>query len=99
MIGWPASDSLRMLARRYHDERCQNRFAAASASTWVAASRSSVAAQAGRKSGVMAGRLYRASLLTTCSVGRWPLGLCGKGDRLLRGMSKFETWPFEIIGC
>ena len=42
MTGWPASDSLRMLARRYHDERCQNRLAAASASAWVASSRSSV---------------------------------------------------------
>ena len=43
MTGWPASDSLWMLARRYHDERCQNRLAAASASAWVASSRSSVA--------------------------------------------------------
>ena len=42
MTGWPASDLLRMLARRYHDERCQNRLAAASASAWVASSRSSV---------------------------------------------------------
>ena len=42
MTGWPASDSLRMLARRYHDERCQKRLAAASASAWVASSRSSV---------------------------------------------------------
>ena len=47
MSGWPASDLLRMLARRYHDERCQKRLAAASASAWVASSRSSVAAQAG----------------------------------------------------
>ena len=45
--GWPASGWLRMLARRYHDERCQNRLAAASASAWVASSRSSVAAHAG----------------------------------------------------
>ncbi len=51
MTGWPASDSLRMLARRYHDERCQNRLAAASASAWVASSRSSVAAQAGTSDG------------------------------------------------
>ena len=29
-----------MLARRYHEERCQNRLAAASASAWVASSRS-----------------------------------------------------------
>ena len=49
--GWPASDWLRMLARRYHDERCQKRFAAASASAWVASSRSSVAAHAGSRSG------------------------------------------------
>ena len=28
MTGWSASDSLRMLARRYHDERCQKRLAA-----------------------------------------------------------------------
>ena len=49
--GWPASGSLRMLARRYHDERCQKRFAAASASSCVASSRSSVAAQAGSRSG------------------------------------------------
>ena len=41
----------RMLARRYHEDRCQNRFAAASASTCVASSRSSVAAHAGRRSG------------------------------------------------
>ena len=47
MTGWSASDSFRMLARRYHDERCQNRFAAASASACVASSRSSVAAQDG----------------------------------------------------
>ena len=38
MIGWPASDSLWMFARRYHEERCQNRLAAASASAWVASS-------------------------------------------------------------
>ena len=44
---WPASDSLRMLARRYHDERCQKRLAAASASVWVASSWSSSAAHVG----------------------------------------------------
>ena len=43
MIGWPASDSLWMLARRYHEERCQNRLAAASASDWVASSEPFVA--------------------------------------------------------
>ena len=51
MTGWSASDSLRMLARRYHDERCQNRFAAASASAWVASRRSSVAAHDGDERG------------------------------------------------
>ena len=43
MTAWPASDLLRMLARRYHDARCQKRLAAASASAWVASSRSSSA--------------------------------------------------------
>src|SRR5436189_68643 len=38
-----------MLARRYHDERCQNRLAAWSASACVASSWSSVAAQAGTR--------------------------------------------------
>ena len=52
MTGWPASDSLRMLARRYHDERCQNRLAAASASAWVASSCASSAAQAGTSAAV-----------------------------------------------
>ena len=47
MIGWPASDSLWMLARRYHEERCQKRFAAASASAWVASSASGVACHGG----------------------------------------------------
>ena len=46
MTGWPASDSARMLARRYHDDRCQNRLAAASASTWVDSSASSSASHA-----------------------------------------------------
>ena len=32
MTGWSAIDSARMLARRYHDDRCQKRLAAASAS-------------------------------------------------------------------
>ena len=41
----PARDSFRMLARRYHDERCQNRRAAASASRWVSSSRTRSAAQ------------------------------------------------------
>ena len=45
MTGWPARDWLRMLARRYQDERCQNRLAAASASDWVESSWSSSAAQ------------------------------------------------------
>ena len=48
MTGWPASDSARMLARRYHDERCQKRLAAASASTWVDSSPSSSASHAGQ---------------------------------------------------
>ncbi len=48
MTGWPASDWFRMLARRYHDERCQKLLAAWSASDWVASSRSSVAAHGGR---------------------------------------------------
>ena len=51
MTGWSASDSLRMLARRYHDERCQKRLAAASASDWVASSRSSSAAHEGTSGG------------------------------------------------
>jgi hypothetical protein len=45
--GWPASGLLRMLARRYHEERCQKRLAAASASSWVASRRSAVAAHGG----------------------------------------------------
>ena len=52
MTGCSAIDSARMLARRYHDDRCQNRLAAASASTCVASSRSSVAAQAGTSAAV-----------------------------------------------
>ena len=52
MTGWSASESLRMLARRYHDDRCQNRLAAASASDCVASSRSSLAAQAGTRAAV-----------------------------------------------
>ena len=47
MSGWPASDSLWMFARRYQEERCQNRFAAASASAWVASRRSFVACHGG----------------------------------------------------
>ena len=47
ITGWPASDSLWIDARRYHEERCQKRLAAASASAWVASSRSAVAAQGG----------------------------------------------------
>ena len=43
MSGWPASDSVWMFARRYHEERCQNRLAAASASAWVASRPSFVA--------------------------------------------------------
>ena len=43
MRGWPARLSLWMFARRYHEERCQNRFAAASASPWVASRPSFVA--------------------------------------------------------
>ena len=52
MTGWSASDSSRMLARRYHDERCQKRLAAASASACVASSRSSSAAHDGTSGGV-----------------------------------------------
>ena len=43
MSGWPASDSLWMCARRYQEERCQNRLAAASASPCVASRPSFVA--------------------------------------------------------
>src|SRR5450759_3909409 len=43
MSAWPASGRLWMSARRYHDERCQKRLAAASASPWVASRRSAVA--------------------------------------------------------
>jgi hypothetical protein len=50
MTRWPASDSLRILARRYHEERCQNRLAAASASACVASSASSSAAHDGTSS-------------------------------------------------
>ena len=41
-----------MLARRYHDERCQKRLAAASASACVASRRSSVAAHEGTSEAV-----------------------------------------------
>src|SRR5215210_5967383 len=51
MTACPASDSAWMLARRYHDDRCQNRFAAASASSCVASSRSAPAAHGGAKLG------------------------------------------------
>ncbi len=40
---WPACGRLWMSARRYHDERCQKRLAAASASAWVASSRAASA--------------------------------------------------------
>jgi len=40
-----------MLARRYHEERCQKRFEAASASSWVASRRSDSAAHGGTTSG------------------------------------------------
>ena len=45
MTGWPASDSLWMCARRYHEERCQKRLAAASASPCVASRPALVACQ------------------------------------------------------
>jgi hypothetical protein len=43
MSAWPASGRLWTSARRYHDERCQKRLAAASASACVASMRSAVA--------------------------------------------------------
>ena len=52
MTGCSASDSFRTLARRYHDDRCQKRLAAASASAWVASRRSSVAAHDGTSAAV-----------------------------------------------
>ena len=52
MSGWPASDSLWMFARRYQEERCQKRLAAASASPCVA-SRPSFVACHGRRGGVL----------------------------------------------
>src|SRR6478752_4502671 len=55
-----------MLARRYHDERCQNRLAAWSASDWVASRRSFVAAQAGTRAAV--GQSARMSLRLKASV-------------------------------
>jgi hypothetical protein len=45
MTGWPARDSLWILARRYQEDRCQNRLAAASASPCVASRPSLVACQ------------------------------------------------------
>ena len=66
MTIWSASDSLRMLARRYHDERCQNRLAAASASACVASSRSSSAAHDGTSAAV--GQSARMSLRLKASV-------------------------------
>src|SRR4051795_6670857 len=41
-----------MLARRYHDERCEKRLAAWSASVWVASRRSASAAQDGTSAAV-----------------------------------------------
>src|SRR6476620_1522049 len=55
-----------MLARRYHDERCQNRLAAWSASDCVASRRSSEAAQAGTRTAV--GQSARMSLRLKASV-------------------------------
>ena len=55
MIGWPASDSLWMFARRYHEERCQNRLAAASASDCVASSEPLVACHGGVAAGSSTG--------------------------------------------
>ena len=52
MTAWPARLSLWMFARRYHDDRCQNRLAAASASPWVA-SRPSLDACHGAADGVL----------------------------------------------
>ena len=43
MTACPASDLLRIDARRYHEARCQKRFADESASSCVASSRSSLA--------------------------------------------------------
>ena len=78
MTAWPASDSLRMLARRYHDDRCQKRLADASASDWVASRPSSSASQAGTigKSGRIELRLNASVdghmvLLPKPSASRW----------------------------
>ena len=66
--GWPASGSLRMLARRYHDERCQNRLAAASASAWVASRRSVVGRPGGAPSAAAIGKSARMALRLNASV-------------------------------
>ena len=55
MIGCPASDSLWMFARRYHEERCQKRLAAASASPCVASSEAFVACHGGVAAGSSTG--------------------------------------------
>ena len=79
MTGCSASDSLRMLARRYHDERCQNRLAAASASAWVASSRSSVAAHDGHERG---GRPVGEDVAPVERLGRRPHRLRPEPERL-----------------
>ena len=71
--------ALRMLARRYHDERCQKRLAAWSASDWVASSRSSVAAQAGTSGG---GRPVGGDVAAVERLGRRPHRLRAEAERL-----------------
>ena len=66
MTACPASDLARMLARRYHEARCQNRLADASASSWVASSRSSCASHSA--SSAVAGKSARMLARLNASV-------------------------------
>ena len=94
--GWPASDSLRMLARRYHDERCQNRLAAGSASAWVASRRSFVAAHAGDERG---GRAVGEDVAAVEGLGRRPHRLGPEPERLalVRGQVAGDPSPEKTV--
>ncbi len=67
MSGWPARGSLWIFARRYQEERCQNRFASASAWPCVTSRPSFVACQgaAAASSGNSAARWARLNASVT----------------------------------
>ncbi len=76
----PACGRLWMSARRYHDERCQKRLAAASASAWVASSRSRP--RPVRRVGVRVQRLVGTDVRAVERLRRRPDGLAPEPQRL-----------------